>query len=174
MTIRTRVILWVAMALWPLSATAHDMHVFVTEDDGVYSGRAYYEDDEPATGMAVTVVDDRGDELATLETDREGRFEFSEHVHGDVTFIVRGDDGHEERFTVHAQEHEEVHGGEAHGHDRDDAGAATSQLRALQEQIDALQNRLWMRDVIGSIGYILGIFGLIALWRSRKGVDGAD
>lgn len=154
------------------AASAHEMHVFVSEDDGVFSGRAYYDDDEPATGMNVIVVDDHGDEIATLETDGDGRFAFSEHVHGEVTFIVRGNDGHEERFTVHAHEHEDDH--DAADHDHDSAGVEPSQLRALQEQIDALQNRLWMRDVLGSIGYILGIFGVIALWRSRKGTGGAD
>ena len=49
--------------------------------------------------------------------------------------------------------------------------AVARNVRPLRRQLDALDNRIRMRDVIGGFGYILGITGiaLIILARRQRG-----
>ena len=43
------------------------------------------------------------------------------------------------------------------------------QLRKQMEEMDRAKHRVRARDVIGGIGYIVGVMGLIAFWKSRSG-----
>ncbi len=38
--------------------------------------------------------------------------------------------------------------------------AVYNRIAALQDQLDAQQHRVWLRDVLGGIGYIVGITGV--------------
>lgn len=46
--------------------------------------------------------------------------------------------------------------------------AVARQLRPLREQINDYEDQIRLRDVIGGIGYILGIAGLVVALRSRR------
>jgi nickel transport protein len=46
--------------------------------------------------------------------------------------------------------------------------AVARRIAPLAAQIDALESTLRIQDVIGGVGYIAGIFGLIAFLKSRR------
>ena len=50
------------------------------------------------------------------------------------------------------------------------AQAVSSQeIQLLREEISQLRDKIYWRDIFGGIGYILGIFGTVALLKTRKG-----
>lgn len=56
-------------------------------------------------------------------------------------------------------------------------GAVSHQIRPLREQIDAWNDRILLHDVLGGLGYILGLAGLaygLTARRQPKGGDGAS
>ena len=48
------------------------------------------------------------------------------------------------------------------------AEIVSSQIQPLSEQINALQERAKVQDIIGALGYIFGLYGLAMWWRHRK------
>jgi nickel transport protein len=50
--------------------------------------------------------------------------------------------------------------------------AVARQVRPLREQLIAHQDRIRLQDLLGGIGYILGLAGLVLWWRSRSGPRG--
>ncbi|MBN9026889.1 MAG: carboxypeptidase regulatory-like domain-containing protein, partial [Rhizobiales bacterium] len=46
--------------------------------------------------------------------------------------------------------------------------AVARKVAPLAAQIDALQSALRIQDIVGGIGYIVGIFGLVAFLKSRR------
>lgn len=47
--------------------------------------------------------------------------------------------------------------------------ALARQLRPLREDLAAAEDRTRLRDILGGIGYIVGLTGLALWWRSRRG-----
>jgi nickel transport protein len=47
-------------------------------------------------------------------------------------------------------------------------GAVARQIRPLREELQSFQEQARLRDVLGGIGYILGLMGLALWWRSRR------
>ncbi|MBK5965704.1 hypothetical protein CCR95_16830, partial [Thiocystis minor] len=46
--------------------------------------------------------------------------------------------------------------------------AVARQVRPLREQLIAAQDEVRLRDILGGLGYILGLTGLALWWRSRR------
>ena len=46
--------------------------------------------------------------------------------------------------------------------------AVARQVRPLREELLAAQGRAGLRDILGGIGYILGLVGLLIWWQSRR------
>ncbi|CCG08873.1 hypothetical protein [Pararhodospirillum photometricum] len=44
-------------------------------------------------------------------------------------------------------------------------------LRPLEGRLAELEDRLWLRDILGGLGYMIGLTGVVAwasVWRARK------
>jgi nickel transport protein len=54
-----------------------------------------------------------------------------------------------------------------------DAEALSRQIRGLREQIEAYEERTRFRDVLGGIGYILGLSGVAAYFLARRNAGAA-
>ena len=52
--------------------------------------------------------------------------------------------------------------------------AVARQLRPLREELAAARSRASLRDVLGGIGYIIGLAGVALWWRTRGAGSGAD
>jgi nickel transport protein len=174
------------LAFGASSAQAHKLKVFATAVGNDVSGYAYFSPGGRAQEVAVTVTLPDGRVIQHLTTDDHGEFHFSATQRATHTILVDAGDGHEATYHVPADEL----GGSlmattaaADPKASEAAAAAASvvgpsaiadtqlatvidqavarQLRPLREQIDAWQEKIWLHDVLGGLGYIIGMGGLV-------------
>ncbi|HMT13984.1 MAG TPA: hypothetical protein PKE19_04465 [Aestuariivirga sp.] len=142
-------------------ALAHNMKVFAATSGSAITGKVYFVGGGAAMAVPVSLRSADGKTLATLTTAADGSFSFSPVPASVAAVVAEGGDGHMAEFPLTAAAPVTV------------APAAASQdalaqgLRPLEERIDALENTLRLRDVLGGLGYILGLFGLWAWLKAR-------
>ncbi len=172
-------------------ASAHKLKVFATAIGADISGYGYFAPGGRAQDSDVTVTTD-GKVVATLRTSSEGEFAFTAKSRTDHIFSVDAGDGHVATYRIAADELPETLGAggvaqtplagtqqrpqilplgptpmsAAEIRAMVEQGVA-HQLRPLREQIDAWQEKLWLHDILGGIGYIVGLAGL-AFWLSAN------
>jgi nickel transport protein len=49
------------------------------------------------------------------------------------------------------------------------ARTVARQIQPLREELIAAEDRVRLRDILGGVGYILGLTGLALWWRCREG-----
>jgi nickel transport protein len=179
-------------------AQAHALHLFATVSGRDVQGKTYYADG-PAPGISVTVYGTKDEVLGTVETDEAGMFTWTPTIRSDLRFVTETVDGHRTEFTVTASElpetlpapEGEMAGGESDGFDRSDRSvgsteapgsstelqhliedAVSRQIAPLREQLDAAGRHTQFRDIVGGIGYIVGVAGLLVLWKRRSNPSG--
>lgn len=137
------------------SAMAHSLHLFADYDGNAISGKAYYSDQTPAVDTYVEAVKQgETDPVVYGKTDREGRFNLPFHQEGTFNVIIEGMEGHRAETQVTKMQAQAV---------------SSQEIQLLREEISQLRDKIYWRDIFGGIGYILGIFGAIALLKTRKG-----
>ncbi len=168
---RVRVVLLLAMVPVASAAHAHDVHLFATSDGKEVHGRAYFAGDVPAAGLTVNVLTLEGTPLGVAETDAEGRFVYVPDVDAPLHLVIETLDGHRATFTLDrflpvrsVEDYVVPLGGENF-----ELEAMQLELRERLEDLDREKNRVRLRNVIGGIGYIVGVMGLIAFWKARSG-----
>ena len=162
---------------------AHRLRVFAFAEDGRIQGSAYFVGGAPAAGARLRVRDPAGNLLAEPVADAAGEFAFAVAGPVDHRIVADSGDGHQARWTVTAAE---AQPGSRPAGDPGDGppasraeGAATDlgavveravarQLRPLREQLLACEEQTRFRDVLGGLGYILGLAGLAAWWRRGR------
>lgn len=158
------------------AASAHDIHLFAALEGDVVHGRAYFAGDEAAAGLPVNVLTAEGMALGVTETDAEGRFTYAPGQEGALRFVVETLDGHRASLTLDFAKNEtfeeiEI---EYHAPSSEELGemirrAVAHEVAPVLEELDRLENRIRLQDVVGGVGYIVGILGLIAFWKARSG-----
>jgi nickel transport protein len=175
--------------LLSLPLQAHKLKVFAYAEGDKIQGRAYFVGGAAASGAVIRIIDTAGVELARLAPDGEGRF--SHQVAHRERYRVEADslDGHQASWTLQADEfplslpslsrkvegHSELVGeAVAETPDAPQASleseveqAVARQIRPLREALREHEERVRLRDIIGGIGYIVGLAGF-ALWWSRR------
>lgn len=179
--------------LLPMWAAAHGLQVAAFADGARIEGSVYEPGGRPVSDARVTVRARDGRLLAELESDARGRFVY--RATGDADLLIRAEtlDGHAAEWTVTADEMAgiesgpEAVGGSLHGTESARGEglepspeletlverAVARQVRPLREQLIAYEDRVRLRDLLGGIGYILGLAGLALWWRSRGRRGGA-
>jgi nickel transport protein len=179
----------IASVIFATPAAAHKASAFATVQGKAISGEAYFRDGSPIRNAQVTVLDPDGGKLGETKTDQAGKFSFEPCRRCDHRFVVDGGDGHVAQCTVEAGELPAglPHGGptpapEGQTRPSPSSGAASTEssikkpvessgshdeLEAIQTQIAQLRRELAaredstrFRDIVGGIGYILGLMGL--------------
>jgi nickel transport protein len=193
-----RILLVVAVfVLRPTSALAHKLYVFAQVQGTTIQGRAYFPGDVPAQDSYVIARDPSGKELARTTTDANGHFSFAVRQRVDHNLSAETVDGHEGHFTVHVGELPDSLPGDSPNATADpqagfpearhpnkptenatqDAQSSTvheqitevmRQVGALRQQILESDERLRFRDILGGIGFILGVTGVAYYMKARK------
>jgi len=152
----------VLMAVVSSTAHAHAVDLFAYATGDEIRGNVAYSDGTPLTRATVEVGWNASGDAheATVQTDDKGAFVFTPPAEAEYLFICRTPDGHRAARSV-------AYGGgvPAAAHSDD---SIQQQLNALQEQLHAYERRTRIRDVLGGIGYILGLAGVFALVKSRR------
>jgi nickel transport protein len=187
------------LLLAPAPALAHKLNVFAHVDGATIVGRAYFTGDTAARHVDVIARDPSGRELGRAKTDDGGNFTLPVRVRTDHRLTAETPDGHASgAYVVPAAElpgdvpaDANLRGQETSRPDSvstaRDAGpapvgdlASTSarlesmqkQIEFLRQQIDESEQRLRLRDLLGGIGYILGLAGIAAYMKSRQKRNG--
>lgn len=161
----------IAASLLASAAWAHGLRVTAAPTAEGIAGRSFYSDETAAAGERVSLADRQRQELAVVQTDADGRFAFAVAEEGDYWVIAEGEEGHRAEVAVRLEK--------GAGNGRADSvvpGADPAQLRRLlrdelhpiREELARYEKRIRLSEVIGGIGFIVGLAGAAALWRTRS------
>ena len=170
------------------AASAHKMKVFAAADGAVVSGYVYFSPGGRAQDAAIIATIPDGTVIFHGRTDPEGGFRFEAGQRTDLRIAADGGDGHEASFIVKAAELPEalpalpppgttatvavqpiigqpIIGQPVTAQPSAELAALVEQsvarqVRPLREQLDAFQDAVQWHDVLGGIGYIIGLGGL--------------
>lgn len=175
-----------------ISAHAHKVMVFALAEDGRIHAEGYFADGKKAQDSLIEVFDPEGAKLLEGRTDKEGSFSFEIPEKTSLRIVLTASMGHKAEFVVPEEEIdpsslkteiaepavEQIPKGEKNGL------FGPEQIRAIvDEELDkkldpliraVLQSRAKgpsIHDVLGGIGYIVGIMGVIMYYRSKRSIN---
>lgn len=151
----SRTLLLVLLAVASTVAGAHGLDVVAQQQGAVVTGRALYSDGTPAANDFVQVRTAQGHPVISGLVGVDGRFRFEVAADGGpYRVVVEGEEGHRAQAEAARADASPASGG--------------NDLRLVREDIAALRRQLWLHDVIGGIGYFLGVAGLLAYLAARR------
>ncbi len=153
------------LALLPQLALAHGVHVTISAGEEAIAGQATYADGSPLVDASIKLSrsnSSTGDRLlAQSRTNDEGRFAFPT-PRDQVELTITADDGLGHRGTAIVMSAEQLPGALA------TPRAAPAPAPRLIDHSHDTSN--WARWVSG-LGYLLGLFGAVSWWMSRRGAS---
>jgi nickel transport protein len=176
-------------------ARAHKLKVFATAEGRNIRGYAYFPGGGRAANVPVEVLGPEGRKLGEIKTDQQGRFAYKAEARCDHRFVVNTGAGHRASYTVGAHELpvdlpavgkatpddsapqdvpvEEPAGSPPPAIEHEDLTntierAVSRQLRPLREDLETYHSRARLHEIIGGIGYIVGIMGLVFFLKGRS------
>ena len=172
-----------------ISAFAHKVNIFAyVEGDKVYS-ESYFNDGKKCVDSKIEVFDNQENKLLEGITDENGEFSFkTPQEEGNLKIVLIASMGHRAEYIISADELGDTVGLVKEGLKEPVSvvfpEVSSFDLKEIQLLIeDALDKKLEPilreikrsqehktapTEIIGGIGYIIGIFGIIAYFLSRK------
>lgn len=188
--------LWLLIGLLAcLPAQAHKLKVFASAEGDEILGQAYFAGGAPASGALIIVTDGEGQEVARLTPDEAGDFRYRVERRTNYKVTADSRDGHQASWTLQADEFSPSLPGteiEETATDGSSAAGAVSgpppvstqaqqpvateqieravarQIRPLRMALQEHDERVRLRDILGGIGYIIGLAGLALWWQGRR------
>ncbi|MGA2035339.1 MAG: hypothetical protein ABSG68_24080 [Thermoguttaceae bacterium] len=166
------------LVLSPAVASAHKLNVFASATGATIHGRAYFSDGSPARNVEVIDLDPAGREILRTTTDQQGNFQIQARSRCDHRLLVQTADGHGGEYKLPAAELPQdlpLWNGAApaapvstpaqpppaaEGSLAEQIGGLERQIGQLREQLAAYEAKIRFCDVLGGIGYILGLAGI--------------
>ncbi len=177
-----KVLLILVLTLIPLSVLAHKISAFIDLEGNTVNVSSFFSDGTPVKGGEVEVF--KGGKLILKgKTDKNGEFTFKVPQKGKYKVVVIAELGHraEAEFTVGETEKGNREVGKK-GKVNSEGGVKISETelrKAVREELKPIRQELLqieenlskpnLSEVIGGIGWILGIFGGAVLLSRRKG-----
>lgn len=153
-------------------ASGHGLNLFVRDEGGTFKGNVYFTGGDPAKGVTVTISGTDGEKIAEVVTDGAGDFSYTgPRPSGTVVFVAATSDGHRAEAELRGLPPVESEMPRLVPANVATVKSYEAELTDIHRAIDELENRLWLRDVIGGIGYIFGLAGLWVVWKSRARGD---
>ena len=170
------------------SARAHKVLVFATAEGKHIEGEVYFQGGGPAANVKVRILDADGQEIDEVTSDAEGRFLFKPRIRCNYKFVADAGLGHTAEYMIQESElpsdlavdmsgdssadnasgnTDEDNANLRHtvAHNGKDIAAETEalgrQVAALRKDLDKWKAELRFQDVLGGVGYIVGIMGLL-------------
>ncbi len=173
-------------------AAAHLLKVFALVEGSTIRGTVYFAGSTPARGARIIVLGPDDVVIAETRSGDDGSFAVPSGPPVDHRIVADAGDGHSAAFTIHAEEiagpvdvparrptapaqprADRTGQNSASETGREGIEAAVEavvsrHVTPLREQLNAYEDRLRWHDVLGGIGYILGLTGLAAFFLSRR------
>lgn len=145
----------------PALAAAHGLVLTAQGEGGFVAGQVRYTDQTPAAGIYVSasLAGAEGKTVAEGSSGEDGRFRLAAPAGQRLRVVAEGEEGH--RSEVIAEPVALAAGAAANE-------TAVATLRLLREDIARMEHRLRLQDIIGGIGYIVGIAGIAAWIAARR------
>jgi nickel transport protein len=175
-----------------VSVFAHKVNIFAyVEGDKVYT-ESYFNDGKKCIDSRIEVFDNQGNKLLEGLTDKEGEFSFEvPSEDGDLKIVLTASMGHRAEYIIRADELISSAGliEEKFEELASIVSPETSlvDLKEIQSIIEdtldeklkpimremieikkSQEDKISPTEIIGGIGYIIGIFGIVAYFLSRK------
>jgi nickel transport protein len=180
-----------AIFLLPSFAFAHGVKVFAYVDGDTIRVEGQYSGGKKVDQGNVLVQDLQGNELLSGKTNEQGEYVFKIPVQTDLKIVLMDDQGHRAEWIVPASDmmhpisKTETSVQDKNPQNQEKAGSsrlmARAELEAVIESVldrklepvykalaDAHQQGPSLRDILGGIGYILGLVGIALYVQSRK------
>lgn len=173
------------------AAEAHSIYIFAYPENSQICTSSYFGGKAKVRGGRVSMVTASGEVLATARTDEQGNACFARpEIVQDLIFRVEAGGGHQAEFKLPAAEiwAEDSPGGESkplgnqayaavdaepstvcgEGLTRDDLHKALSPIMVKLAEMESEQNsRVGLRDVVGGLGWLIGLAGA-AFWAAGR------
>lgn len=176
-------------------ADAHRLKVFASGLADRITGYGYFTGGGRAAGAEVVLATLGGTIISRDTTDQQGAFQFTVTLRQDYQITMDTGDGHIATFIISAAELADTlpvatpEIGRNHPVPAPSAGvsalsavssidqaalagligqAVAKQIIPLRAQLDAYEARLRLHDILGGIGWIVGLCGLGAFWMRRR------
>ena len=189
------ILIFLIIIIMDVSVFAHKVNIFAyVEGDKVYT-ESYFSDGKKCVESKIEVFDNQGNKLLEGLTDEEGMFSFKippeDVIDGDLKIILTASMGHRAEYIIRADELGDVSGlieekieepvsavsPEVSSVDLKEMQSLIENtldeklkpiIREMREIRKSQEDRISPTEIIGGIGYIIGIFGIIAYFLSRK------
>lgn len=189
---RLRALLFVAALLCCQPLMAHKLKVFAMTEGETIQGQAYFVGGAAASGAVIRIKDGEGKELELLKPDAEGRFEYRIESVMDYEVVADTLDGHQASWSLKATEFspglaaisvspaapsesgagvpdvDSAQTGEGVITQEACKSAMSRQTASLSDALRACEERQRLRDILGGLGYIVGLAGMGLWWSSRR------
>ena len=174
------------LVVLPVNSYAHGIKIFAVPEGDAVIGYTYYVGGKRLKNVDVIVLDNTGKKLGQVATDAEGLFVYKTDLVVAHRFVVKTAHGHRAEFTVPAKvpgpkeklssgliderntSSENLHHFTKKELEEIVAHVVEHEVNLLREQLVIHEEKVRLRDIIGGIGYILGLAGLASLLQNRK------
>lgn len=173
------------------SAYAHKVSTYAYREGDKVSGECYFVDGSPCKNSKVEVYDLRGQKITETITDEKGRYSFTTKEKGELRIVIPAGEGHRAEYKLEgiAEKIEKKAAKETASAktvnkstqpqvtvNRDEIKQIVDEvmdikLQGLRAEIMDLRkqmDKVGIRDIIGGIGYIFGIWAVIMLIKRKK------
>ena len=179
-----------ALTLAASPASAHRLKLFAHAAGDTITGYGFYIGGGRPQGAEIAVTDDSGKDLAHLKTGEDGGYSYAPPAPGRYTLTINGGDGHFANVTVAYQSEAAEPAAASPAAAEATAAAAPAaaltpetvklieqsvdkavarQITPLLEAYDAADGKVRFNDILGGIGWIIGLAGLYLWFRGRLG-----
>ncbi len=169
-------------------ALAHRLNVFAAWDGTRISGEAYFTGGARAGGVAIRAATPDGKVLAQVRSEKNGDFALPPFAPADVDIIADSGDGHIAHFRVTAMDMGAPSGtapsvaattavpvpssSASEGLEAVMDRTVARRIAPLQRQIAEYEAKVRLHDILGGIGYLVGLAGLGFWWLARREAKG--
>jgi len=178
-----------------ISAFAHKVNIFAYVEGGKIYTESYFSDGKKCVESKIEVFDNQGNKLLEGLTDKEGMFSFKippeDVIDGDLKLVLTASMGHRAEYIIRADELGDIKGlieekieepvsvisPETSSVELKEIQSIIEDtldeklkpiMREMREIKKSQEDRISPTEIIGGVGYIIGIFGIIAYFLSRK------
>ena len=168
----------------PIQATAHKIHTFAWVSGDTITVESNFSGNKPLLHGKITVKDNKSSAvLLQGNGDDKGIFTFTipseaRERKADLLIVVSGSEGHQSEWLVPATEYLSEKTAPATDHSVNLNNLELQEMiqEILKQELEPIkrslaeskQNKPGFRDIMGGIGYLLGLAGLAAWLKNRK------
>jgi len=164
------------------TANAHKVSAYAYREGDKVIGECYFVDGSPCKNSVVEIYDSKGKKILQTTTDEKGKFNFKTQETGELKIVIPAGEGHRAEYRIEAVERlakKEIKKQikkQTPQINRDEIKqiideAMDAKLQGIRNEILDLRkqmDKINIRDIIGGVGYIFGVWGLIMLIKRRK------